>query len=80
MVEMLHIHPGAVSPMGLIHDKQHIVRLIIDEELRDINTYACHPCVNTSSIALSMTSLLEDILPATGHTHTWVNLPREFPE
>lgn len=78
MVNMLHIHPGAVSPMGLIHDKQHIVRLIIDEELRDIDTYACHPCVNTSSIALSMKTLLEDILPATGHSHTWVNLPREF--
>lgn len=80
MVQMLHIHPGAVSPMGLIHDSQHIVRLIIDEELRDVDLYACHPCVNTSSIAISLKSLLEEILPATGHSHTWVSLPREFPD
>lgn len=75
MWELLHIHPGAVSPMGLIHDTSHKVRLIIDEDLRDVPLYACHPCVNTSSVALSLRDLLEKIIPATGHTHTWVRLP-----
>lgn len=74
MEELLHIHPGAVSPMGLIHDTSGKVRLIIDADLRDIEVYACHPCVNTSSIALSLADLLDTIIPATGHTHTWVNL------
>lgn len=77
MMELLHIHPGAVSPMGLIYDTGRQVRLIIDDELRDTALYACHPCVNSASIALSLDSLLDKILPATGHLHTWVKLPRE---
>ena len=77
MEEYLHIHPGAVSPMGLIHDKSRRVRLIIDSDLRDIDIYACHPCVNTSSIALRLSDLLEKVLPATGHDFTWVDLKPE---
>ena len=77
MEEYLHIHPGAVSPMGLIHDKDRKVRLIIDSDLRDIDIYACHPCVNTASIALKLSDLLEKIIPATGHDYTWVDLKPE---
>ena len=63
--------------MGLIHDTSSRVRLIIDSDLATIDTYACHPCVNTASIALSLSDLLEKIIPATGHTYTWVTLPVE---
>lgn len=77
MVDFLHIHPGAVSPMGLIHDKERRVRLIIDSDLRDVETYACHPCVNTASLVMKMSDLLDKIIPATGHDHTWVTLPTE---
>ncbi len=77
MEELLHIHPGAVSPMGLIHDKEHKVRLIIDEDLKDVPLYACHPCVNTASIALRLEDLLSKIIPATGHDYTWVELKPE---
>ena len=76
MVDFLHIHPGAVSPMGLIHDTGHRVRLIIDSELKEVETYACHPCVNTASLVLKMSDLIDKILPATGHDYTWVDLPR----
>ena len=77
MDQYLHIHPGAVSPMGLIHDKDHKVRLIIDEDLKLCTTYACHPCVNTSSIVMTLNDLLEKVIPATGHDHTWVALKPE---
>lgn len=77
MEELLHISPGAVSPLGLIHDKDCRVRLIVDRDLNNIDRYACHPCVNTASVALSLTNLLEKVIPATGHDHTWVELPRE---
>lgn len=77
MEEMLHIHPGAVSPMGLIHDKSCRVRLIIDKDLRHCPVYACHPCVNTASVVLSLSDLLTKVIPATGHTHTFVTLPSE---
>lgn len=74
MVELLHIHPGAVSPMGLIHDTGHRVRLLIDEDLRDTGTYVCHPCVNTASVAMPLADLLDKVIPATGHSYTWVSL------
>lgn len=77
MMELLHIAPGAVSPMGLIHDKEHRVRLIVDRDLSADSRYACHPCVNTASVALSLDDLLEKVVPATGHSYTWVELPAE---
>ena len=78
MEEYLHIHPGAVSPMGLIFDVDRHVRLIIDRDLASgSNRYACHPCVNTASIALSLNDLLDKVIPATGHDYTWVDLPSE---
>ena len=77
MNELLHISPGAVSPLGLIHDRECRVRLIVDRDLSATERYACHPCVNTASVALSLGDLLEKVIPATGHTFTWVNLPAE---
>ena len=77
MNELLHIAPGAVSPLGLIHDKGCRVTLIADRDLAATERYACHPCVNTASVALSLTDLLEKVVPATGHTFTWVDLPAE---
>lgn len=77
MEQLLSIHPGAVSPMGLIHDKETKVRLIADEDLKGAETYACHPCVNTASVALSLTDLMHRVVPATGHEVTWVSLPAE---
>ena len=77
MIDMLHIAPGAVSPMGLIHDRDCRVQLIVDKDLAATDLYACHPCVNTASVALSLTDLLEKVVPATGHTATWVTLPTE---
>lgn len=77
LMELLHIAPGAVSPMGLIHDTECRVKLIVDRELSTTKRYACHPCVNTASVALSLEDLLEKVVPATGHTYTWVDLPTE---
>lgn len=77
MWEYLHIHPGAVSPLGLIYDTAGKVRLIVDSDLQDAREYACHPCVNTASVALSLNDLLDRVIPVTGHDYTWVNLPSE---
>lgn len=77
MEQMLHIHPGAVSPLGLIYDTGQRVRLIIDKDLQNATRYACHPCVNTASVAMTLNELLTKVIPATGHSHTWVTLPAE---
>ena len=78
MSELLHIAPGAVSPLGLIHDTACCMQLIVDRDLAVTNHYACHPCVNTASVALSLRDLLEKVVPATGHSFTWVDLPAEL--
>ena len=76
MQELLDITPGSVSIMGLMNDKAHRVRLIIDENVLDGTELGCHPCVNTSSIKFTTRDLLEKIIPAMGHDYTVVSLPR----
>lgn len=76
MQRLLHIAPGAVSPMGLLFESAREVRLILDEELLRAEQLGCHPCVNTASIRLSMRDFLEKYLPATGHTPALVTVPR----
>ncbi len=75
MVEMLGIHPGAVSPMGLIHESERKVLLVLDKDLMDLEYIGCHPCVNTATVRLSLADLVNSIVPATGHEYQVVELP-----
>ena len=74
MEEYLDIHPGAVSVLGLMNDKDREVRLLIDEDLLGEEAIGCHPCVNTSSLRITTKDLLEIFLPATRHTYSTVRL------
>lgn len=76
MEEFLDITPGSVSVMGLMNDQNNRVRLVIDEEVLRSQVFACHPCINTSSLQFPMKDLTEKILPAMGHDYTVVTLPR----
>ncbi len=77
MEEFLDITPGSVSVMGLMNDKEHRVRLLIDSELLQDEFVGCHPCVNTSSLKLRMKDILEKFLPYVGHGYTVVELVGE---
>ncbi len=77
MEEFLDITPGSVSVMGLMNDKDHRVRLLIDRELLQEEFVGCHPCVNTSSLKLRMKDVLEKFLPFVGHEYTAVELVGE---
>ena len=66
MEELLDLHPGSVSVLGLIHDKEHRVQLVIDEDVLQEEYFGCHPCENTSSIRFKTADLTEKILPALG--------------
>lgn len=77
MVDLLGIHPGAVSPMGLMNDKDHKVLLVIDKDLLDSEYFGCHPCVNTATIRLRIQDLLEKFVPASGHEYQEVTLKAE---
>ena len=77
MEQLLHTAPGSASVLGLMHDKQNEVQLVIDSEVLLGRFVGCHPLVNTSSLRLKTVDLLDKILPATGHTPVVVTLPRE---
>ena len=77
MEQLLHTAPGSASVLGLMHDTENEVQLVIDREVLQGNFVGCHPLVNTSSLRIKTADLLDKILPATGHVPTVVDLPRE---
>lgn len=76
MEEFLDITPGSVSVLGLMNDTENRVRLLVDEEILDMEYFGCHPCINTSSMRLKTADLLQKFLPAVHHEYTVVKLPR----
>ena len=74
MEQYLDITPGSLSVLGLMNDKDRMVRLLIDEEVLEGEYIGCHPCINTSSLRLRTKDLAEKIIPAMGHEPTIVKL------
>lgn len=70
----LDITLGSVSVMGLMNDREKRVRLLIDEDVLREKYFACHPCINTSSIRFETAELLNRIIPALGHAPELVRL------
>ena len=77
MLKYLDIEPGAVSIMGLMNDKDHTVKLLIDEDVLEGEYLGCHPCVCTSSLKMKTADVLDKFLPATGHEYQTVYLVGE---
>ena len=74
MERYLDVHPGSVSVLGLMNDKEHAVTLAIDEDVLKEELFGCHPCENTSSIRFATSELTEKILPALNVTPVIVHL------
>jgi Ala-tRNA(Pro) deacylase len=49
----LGLTAGAVSPFGLINDRQRKVRVAVDTDLRQASEVGFHPNVNTATITIS---------------------------
>ncbi|MCR5673716.1 MAG: prolyl-tRNA synthetase associated domain-containing protein [Lachnospiraceae bacterium] len=77
MLKYLDIEPGAVSIMGLMNDKDHVVQLLIDEDVLEGEYLGCHPCVCTSSLKMKTSDVIDKFLPATGHDYMTVHLVGE---
>ena len=77
LMDMLRTLPGAISPMGLLFDKEKRVRLAIDRALRGEERLLFHPCVNTATLAISGADFFERLLPALGHEATYVDMQGE---
>ena len=77
MERFLQTTPGSVSVMGLMNDKDNQVQLLMDRDVLGGEWFGCHPCMNTSSIRLKLSDLLERFLPAVHHEPIFVELPAE---
>lgn len=77
MQEHLSLTPGSVTIMGLIHDTKQTVQLVIDREVMQHEYFACHPCINTSSIRLKTEDIRTVFLPALHRTPIYVDLQGE---
>lgn len=71
----LDITPGSVSVMGVMNDTDNRVQLLIDKPIAEAPFLGCHPCVNTSSLRLTMQDVLTRFLPAVYHAPIIVDLP-----
>ena len=74
MEQFLHTSPGSASILGLLFDREHHVRLLIDRDIVENPLFACHPCANTSSLRLRTVDVLERILPALDVRPSYVSL------
>ena len=75
MVEMLGVHPGSVTVLGLMNDPENKVQLVIDKPVYEAENVSCHPCISTSTLVMSREALLEKLLPAIHHEPIVVDLP-----
>jgi len=75
MERFLDITPGSVSVLGLMNDKQGLVHLLIDNDLLKDEYFGCHPCINSSTLKIRTTDVIEKLIPAMGHPITYVELP-----
>lgn len=77
LLKFLDIHPGSVSVMGLMNDRENAVQLLVDRDLLRDEFIGCHPCVNTSSMRVAREDLFGKFLRAVGHDYRIVDLPEE---
>ncbi len=75
MEKYLNITPGSVSVLGLMNDTENAVQLVIDKPIYEAEMLGCHPCINSSTLALSMKDVVEKFLPKVHHEPIVVDLP-----
>jgi Ala-tRNA(Pro) deacylase len=49
----LGLTPGSVSPFGLINDREHGVRVVLDRDFASSRRLAFHPNINTATLTIS---------------------------
>lgn len=75
MQKYLKTSPGSASILSMLFNDDKNVRLLIDEQVLKSEYLGCHPCINTSSLRIKTSDVIEKIIPAMGITYTKVTLP-----
>ena len=61
-----------MTPLSVINDSDHQVRLVLDQGLKDGGPINAHPLTNTMTSAIAFTDLLR-FFAATGHEPGWLD-------
>ncbi len=69
----LGVTPGSVSPFGLIHDREHAVRVALDSDLQTATRLAFHPNINTRTLTVTVADFMK-FLTACGNTVQYVSV------
>ena len=75
LADKLGVTPGSATVLGLMNDKEHHVRLLMDRPVYEAEYISCHPCICTSTLKMKTADILNILLPHTGHQPTVVDLP-----
>ncbi len=75
MLELLGVTPGSVTPFGLIHDQNHVIQIVVDEDAWNIGKFLFHPLVNTATLSIDKAGF-ETFLKHTGHGFTIRQIPQ----
>ena len=71
--KFLGVTPGSVSPLGLVHDADRAVRVIVDSDLRNAERLIFHPNDNTASLTITAGDFAR-FLEHRGNAVRWVRL------
>lgn len=74
LLRLLGVTPGSATVLGLMNDRDHRVRLLMDREIYESEYVSCHPCINTGTLKIRTADLLKTFFPYTGHAPTVVDL------
>ena len=69
----LGLTPGSVSPFGLIHDHEHVVRVVLDRDLKSADRLSFHPNINTATLTVAAADF-QRFLAACGNTVQFVSV------
>ena len=73
LMKYLGVTPGSVSPLGLINDTAHAVRVIVDSDLRAADRLIFHPNDNTASLTISGSDFVK-FLESRGNAVRWLSV------
>lgn len=73
LMRYLGLEAGAVSPFGLINDREKAVQVVIDRDLRNTDRLNFHPNVNTATVGIGFVDF-EKFLSWCGHSVRYLQL------
>lgn len=77
LTRILGVEPGAVTPLAMVHDAEHQVRLVLHAGICDAPAVLVHPLVNTATLILPPKDLLR-FLDRCGVTPAIIDLAPSF--